>query len=98
MGSKNNNHKIEPAPGYVLIKPVEVKRQTASGIVLPDTHEGDKPQEGEILAVGKETKDEKSFGEVGDLVVYRKWGGNDYKREGQELLFVKFEDILAKIK
>ena len=74
--------------------------KTASGIVLPETAEGEKPQKGKVLATGPDeitdsgTK-KKSPAKVGDIVFYKKWGGNEVKIDSKEYLFVKFEDILA---
>ena len=92
---------LKPTPGYLLIEPVEADRKTASGIVLPESHE-EKPQRGKVLAVGaseacdcgKECKKETPC-KTGDIVIYKQWGGNEVKIEGKEYLFVKFEDILA---
>lgn len=91
--------KLKPTAGYLLIEPLEKEVKTASGIYLPD-NAGEKPQKGKILAVGPAEITEKgakrpSPVKVGDVVVYKKWGGNEVKIEGKEYLFVKFEDILA---
>lgn len=95
-------NKIQPAAGYILIEPAEAEKQTASGIVLPESHD-EKPQKGKVLAVGEPEPCEcggkcerKAPCKVGETVIYKKWGGNEYKTaEGKELLFVKFEDIMA---
>lgn len=89
-------------PGYVLVEPVEKQTKTAGGIYLPDNHD-EKPQAGKVLAVGAEWHTEqgaviKSPVNVGDQVVYKKWGGNDVKIDGVEYQFLKFEDILAIVK
>lgn len=93
--------KINPVPGYILIEPKAVEKKTASGIVLPDSHE-DKPQEGVVLAVGSSIHDDgveiKSPAKVGDTVIYREWGGKEYKNDGKDYLILKFEDIMATIK
>jgi chaperonin GroES len=94
--------KLNPTPGYVLVSPVERERKTASGIVLPDSHE-EKPQRGKVLAVGAEQITESgakisSPCQKGEVVVYKEWGGNEYKDGEKEYLFIKFEDILAVIK
>ena len=98
MTEKNLN--LKPAPGYLLLEPEEAESTTASGIVLPDTV-GEKPQSGKVLAVGDdEVTDQGAKKEapvkVGDRVIYKKWGGNEIKMNGQEYLFVKFDDILAR--
>lgn len=91
--------KLKPTAGYLLIEPLEKEVKTASGIYLPD-NAGEKPQKGKILAVGAPEITEKgtkktSPVKIGDVVIYKKWGGNEVKIEGKEYLFVKFEDILA---
>ena len=90
---------LKPAAGYLLIEPEESMKQTSSGIVLPESHD-EKPQTGKVLAVGKDEilesgKIRKAPCDLGDAVVYKKWGGNEYKIDDKELLFVKFDDILA---
>jgi len=91
---------LVPAPGYLMIKPAELEQKTKSGIYLPDNAKEEKPQKGEILAVGgPEITDngieKTSPVKVGDMVIYKKWGGSEVKIEGIEYLFSKFEDILA---
>lgn len=100
--SKSDNPlaRIKPTSGYVLIEPEESTKQTTSGIYLPDSATGDKPQQGKILAVGSEEITEKGTkracpAQRGDKVIYKKWGGNEVKIDNKEYLFVKFEDILA---
>jgi len=94
---------LVPAPGYILVEPLDLERTTASGIVLPESHE-EKPLKGRVLLVGEslvtdsgeKVKPWKKL-EKGTVVIYKKWAGNEYKPEGfeKELLFVKFEDVLA---
>jgi chaperonin GroES len=91
--------KIRPSAGYLLVEPEEGEKQTASGIVLPESHD-EKPQRGKVLAVGgaeitDSGKTRKAPCKVGDTVVYKKWGGNEYKIGEKEFLFIKFDDILA---
>ena len=105
LGGFMADKKIVPAPGYILVEPLEVERTTASGIVLPDSVE-EKPLKGRVLSVGPSAISEKGA-EVkpwdkvkpNAVIVYKKWAGNEYKPDGneKELLFVKFEDILAVI-
>jgi chaperonin GroES len=90
---------LKPTPGYLLIEPLEKEVKTASGIYLPDSA-GEKPQKGKVLAAGPAEVVEKGASKaspckVGDVVIYKKWGGNEVKIEGKEYLFVKFEDVLA---
>lgn len=92
---------IHPVAGYVLVEPKKKEKTTASGIVLPDSHE-DKPQQGTVLAIGgPAVVDGKSVDapcKVGDVVIYREWGGKEYKENDVELLILKFDDIMAIIK
>jgi len=89
---------LKPTAGYLLIEPLEKEVKTASGIYLPD-NAGEKPQKGKILALGgaiyQDGKEIMPPAKVGDIVLYKKWGGNEVKIEGKEYLFVKFEDVLA---
>jgi len=94
--------KLQPTAGYVLVEPVAVEKKTASGIVLPDSHE-EKPRKGKVLAVGGAEITENGVKrqvpcKVADIVIYKEWGGNEYKESEKEYLFIKFEDILGIIK
>ena len=82
-----------------MLEPVGAETKTASGIYLPDSA-SEKPQKGKVLAVGPDELTESgtkrsSPAKVGDIVIYKKWGGNEVKVDGKEYLFAKFEDILA---
>ena len=90
---------LSPAPGYLVILPMDAQVKTASGIYLPDSA-NEKPQKGKVLAVGEEEITEsgakkKSPAKLNDIVIYKKWGGNEVKIDGVEYLFAKFDDILA---
>ena len=90
---------LKPAAGYLLIEPLDAETKTASGIYLPDTA-GEKPQKGKVLAVGADEITDSGAKrsapvKVGDVVIYKKWGGNEVKIGNIEYLFAKFEDILA---
>ncbi|OGG00176.1 co-chaperone GroES [Candidatus Gottesmanbacteria bacterium RBG_13_37_7] len=90
---------IKPLFDYVLIKPLEGEDKTPSGILLPDTAK-EKPQAGKVMAVGSGgiTEDGKKIPimvKVGQKVMYKKWGGNEIKVEGEEWLLVEQKDILA---
>ncbi len=92
---------LRPAPGYVVILPMDAQEKTASGIYLPDSA-NEKPQKGKVLAVGEEEITEsgtkrKSPVKLNDIVIYKKWGGNEVKIDGVEYLFAKFDDILATV-
>ena len=94
--------KITPLFDNVLVKPLEAESRLPSGIVLPDNAK-EKPQMGEIMAVGAGSKDEKGnvvvmVVKVGEKVMYKKWGGNEVKVNGQEWMIVEQKDILAIVK
>ena len=93
-----NRSMIKPLAGYVLIEPAPKETKTASGIVLPESAE-EKPQEGKVIACGddllEEGKTVKCPVKVGDKVIYKKWGGNELKSEGKDLMLIKFDDLMA---
>ena len=96
------DYKIQPLGERVLVKPTQKEEITRGGIVLPDTAK-EKPQEGEVLAVGPGKRSEKGDHismevAVGDIVLYAKYGGTEIKIEGQELMILRESDILAKKK
>ena len=91
--------KLRPLGDRVVIKPTPREEMTRVGIVLPDTAK-EKPQEGEILAVGPgktldDGKREAMDVSVGQKVLYAKYAGTEFKVEGDELLIVSQKDILA---
>jgi chaperonin GroES len=92
--------KLQPLADRVLVKPTEREEKTKSGIYLPDTAK-EKPQEGEVLAVGpgKMSDDGKRIPldvKVGDKVIYAKYGGTEIKVDDEELIILRESDILAK--
>jgi chaperonin GroES len=92
--------KLQPLADRVVVKPIEREEVTKGGIVLPDTVK-EKPQEGEVVAVGKGrvSDDGKRIPmdvKVGDIVVYAKYGGAEIKVEDEELVILRESDILAK--
>jgi len=99
MALKQN---IKPLFDYVLIKPLQQEAVTESGIVLPDTVK-EKPQMGEIMAVGDGTScccdDKKSTCKMivkkGQKVIYKKWGGNEIKIGTEEWLLIEQKDVMA---
>jgi chaperonin GroES len=94
---------IKPLGDRVVIKPLEAESKTKGGIVLPDTAK-EKPQEGKVVAVGKGKVLENGTVQapevkVGDKVLYAKYSGNEITtKDGEELLIMREEDILAIIK
>ncbi|RJQ35888.1 co-chaperone GroES [Candidatus Microgenomates bacterium] len=102
MAGKNKtqeNLNIKPLFDNVLIKPLEPETKTTSGIILPDTVK-EKPQIGMVMAIGagainNEGKLISMVVEVGQKVMYKKWGGNEVKINNQEWILVEQKDILA---
>ncbi len=95
--------KIQPLGDRVVVRPLEAEAKTKGGIVLPDTAK-EKPQEGEVVAVGKGRALENGTIQppevkVGDKVLYGKYSGNEITtKDGEELLIMREEDILAILK
>jgi chaperonin GroES len=92
--------KVEPLGDRVVISPAKREEVSKGGIVLPDTAK-EKPQDGEVVAVGpgKMTDDGKRIPmdlKVGDVVIYAKYAGTEVKVDDQELIIVRESDILAK--
>ena len=89
---------IKPLEDRILVKTVEAEQTTASGLVIPDTAK-EKPQEGEVLAVGPgRFEDGQRLPldiKVGDKVIYSKYGGTEVKYDGQEYLLLSARDVLA---
>ncbi len=92
--------KLQPLGDRILVKPMEKEERTKSGIYLPDTAK-EKPQEGEVIAVGPGKYDETGKRipmdlKVGDRVIYAKYGGTEIKVDDVELMILRESDILAK--
>jgi chaperonin GroES len=92
---------ITPLFDNILIRPLEAETKTSSGIILPDSAK-EKPQMGEVVALGPgkvtpKGEKEKIVVKVGQKVMYKKWGGNEIKINGEELMLVEQKDILAVI-
>lgn len=92
--------KIKPLTNHILIEPIKGEEKTKTGILLPETSEKERPEQGIVVAVGPGKKDKK--GKViplevksGDKVLFTKYGPNEIKVENKEYLIAKEEDILA---
>ncbi|MFZ5641788.1 MAG: co-chaperone GroES [Bacillota bacterium] len=90
---------LKPLGDRVVIKPLAAEEKTASGIVLPDTAK-EKPQEGEVIAVGSGRLLENGQRvamdvKVGDRIIYSKYAGTEFKIDGEEHLILNERDILA---
>ena len=85
---------LKPLADKVIVQQAEAETKTASGIIIPDTAQ-EKPQKGNVVAVGKGTKDNPTTLKVGDVVLYGKYAGTEFKYDGEDYLIMKESDILA---
>lgn len=92
--------KIKPLSDHIVIEPLKQEEKTASGILLPETVEKERPEQGKVVAVGPGKKNED--GKVvpmdvkpGDVVLFTKYGPNEVKVEDKEYLIAKEDDILG---
>ena len=93
--------KFRPLGDRVVVKRVQEDVKTAGGIIIPDTAQ-EKPQEGEVVAVGPGARDEKGERiapevKVGDRILFGKWSGTEVKIDGEDLLIMKESDIMGVI-
>ena len=91
--------KFRPLHDRVVVRRVESEAKTAGGIIIPDTAK-EKPQEGEIIAVGSGARDEAGKlvpldVKVGDRILFGKWSGTEVKLNGEDLLIMKESDIMG---
>ena len=95
--------KLKPLEDRIVVKPSEEEQTTVSGIVIPDTAK-EKPQEGKVVAVGPGRFNDEGDEripldiEVGDSVIYSKYGGTEVKVEGDDYLILSARDVLAIVK
>jgi chaperonin GroES len=92
--------KMQPLADRLVVKPVQKEEMTKGGIILPDTVK-EKPQEGEVIAVGpgRITDEGKRIPmdvKVGDIVIYSKYGGSEIKVDDEDVIILRESDILAK--
>ena len=95
--------KLQPLEDRIVVRTAEAEETTVSGLVIPDTAK-EKPQQGEVLAVGPGRRSEQT-GEiipldvkVGDTVVYSKYGGTEITSDGEDVLIMSARDVLAIVK
>ena len=93
--------KLKPLGDRLIVRAIDEEETTASGLVLPDTAK-EKPQKGEVLAVGDGAFDDDGKRRPldvteGDTVLYSKYGGTEIKVDGEELLVLRESDVLAKV-
>ena len=91
--------KFRPLHDRVVVRRIEEDDRTPGGIIIPDTAK-EKPQQGEVIAVGPGARDEKGVLQpldvkAGDRVLFGKWSGSEVKIDGEELLIMKESDILG---
>ena len=91
--------KFRPLHDRVVVRRVESEEKTAGGIIIPDTAK-EKPQEGEIIAVGPGARDEAGKlvpldVKVGDRILFGKWSGTEVKIDGEDLLIMKESDVMG---
>lgn len=95
--------KIQPLGDKLLVRPYTQEETTASGIILPETASKERPEEGEVLAIGPGSKADDGTRiaideiAVGDTIVFTKYGPQEIKIDGEELLLVSIKDVLAKV-
>ena len=85
---------IKPLADRVLVKPADAEEKTASGIIIPDSAK-EKPLKGEVIAVGKGTKDEEMVLKEGDKVLYGKYAGTEIELDETKYLIMRQSDVLA---
>lgn len=87
---------IKPLADRVLVRPTAAEEVTVSGIIIPDSAK-EKPLRGEVLATGNGTKDEEMILKEGDTVLYGKYAGTEVEINGEKLLIMRQNDVLAVI-
>ncbi len=88
---------IQPLLDRVVVRPTAAEEKTVGGIIIPDTAQ-EKPLRGEVIAVGKGTKDEAMTLQVGDQVLYGKFAGTEVELENTKYIIMRQSDVLAIIK
>ena len=87
---------IKPLSDRVVVKPIEVEKKTAAGIILPDANK-EKPQEGIVINVGPGKKDEPMTLKENDHILFSKYGGTEYKMEDETFIIMSESDVYAVI-
>ncbi|MCQ2325768.1 MAG: co-chaperone GroES [Paludibacteraceae bacterium] len=85
---------IQPLLDRVVIRPTAAEEKTVGGIIIPDTAQ-EKPLRGQVIAVGKGTKDEEMILKEGDQVLYGKYAGNEVEIDNEKLIIMRQSDVLA---
>lgn len=94
--------KLRPLADRVIVKPIDEKEASASGIILPDTVDKERPEKGEVVAVGPGRRDDKGelvpmSVKVGDKVVFKKYSPDEFELDGEEVLVLSESDLMAVI-
>jgi chaperonin GroES len=99
LSLKENDMTFRPLHDRLLVRRIEAEEKTAGGIIIPDTAK-EKPQEGEVIAVGPGTRD--SSGQllpldvkIGDRILFGKWSGTEIRINGEDLLIMKESDVMG---
>ncbi|MBT1160193.1 co-chaperone GroES [Aminobacter anthyllidis] len=92
---------FRPLHDRILVRRIEAEEKTAGGIIIPDTAK-EKPQEGEVIAVGPGTRDDSGQWlsldvKVGDRILFGKWSGTEIRLDGEDLLIMKESDVMGVI-
>jgi chaperonin GroES len=98
---KENDMTFRPLHDRILVRRIEAEQKTSGGIIIPDTAK-EKPQEGEVVAVGPGARDDNGNlvaldVKVGDRILFGKWSGTEIKLDGEDLLIMKESDVLGVI-
>lgn len=88
--------KLKPLADRVVVQPVQADEVTVSGIIIPDSAQ-EKPLKGTVLAVGPGTKDEDMTLKVGDVVLYGKYAGTEVELDGEKVIIMRQNDVLATV-
>lgn len=93
---------LVPLSDFIVVEPIEVEKQTASGIYIPSSATGEKPQEGKVIAAGPGRKNEDGSRqnmdiEVGDTIMFKKYAPDEFKIDGKTLLVLRETDVIAKV-
>lgn len=87
-------YSMKPINDRVVVKPAPAEEKTTGGIIIPDTAK-EKPQKGQVVAVGPGKEDNKMTVQIGDTVLYGKYAGQEITHEGQDYLIMREDDILV---
>lgn len=93
---------LKPLTDHIIVKPKKAEEVTASGIIIPDSADKERPEQGEVISIGPGRVLENGSRspmevEVGQTVLFKKYSPDEVKLEGEKYLVIKFEDILAVI-